>query len=386
MAIRLLLSRLETLNASHEKLNAQRQWVFSCRTLEVTAFETDHVMKTDLINIERDVLPKTERVMRGFSLVLTHRCNLSCNYCIRSAGPQADRSMPFSGVQSVITAAVEQDYQEVCLTGGEALLYPHFDRVLSLVANAGLKLILETNGRLLSDSRIRRILDRLDSSRFECMVSLDSIDPEQHDANRGLGAHAAAVVALQRLRAHGVYSHVNCVVSPHAPFCVDAINRYLDYCRELGVDQVYFSRVVDAPGECLAEWEWEPDDLQKQREIFYDHPEVFRYFNPTGFWSLAENDKCARLSLSGFCASPAGITPCLFLTDWVLGDYDQWKNLEQEQVGSSLNAIRSLATAEFQPAQVFACSECRKGMQRLGSSHRGESPVIPVFPNTKCST
>jgi len=86
-------------------------------------------------------------------------CNLRCHYC--------DTTYAYEGgtewsVSSLVDQALTSPTGLVVVTGGEPLLQEGTRQLLKDLANAGLEVLLETNGSLPIrglDSRVRRILD-----------------------------------------------------------------------------------------------------------------------------------------------------------------------------------------------------------------------------------
>ena len=88
------------------------------------------------------------------------------------------------------------------LTGGEPLLYKHTLDYAGYASKKGLMVVIGTNGILLDDRMVRRLMD---SGVSGVGISLDSIDPSIHDTFRGYpGAWRQAVEAIERCRRHGL--------------------------------------------------------------------------------------------------------------------------------------------------------------------------------------
>jgi len=88
------------------------------------------------------------------------------------------------------------------LTGGEPLLYKHTIEFARYASTKGLMVVVGTNGLLLDDTTVKRLRE---SGVSGVGLSLDSLDPAQHDAFRGLpGAWKRTVEAIGRCRRHGL--------------------------------------------------------------------------------------------------------------------------------------------------------------------------------------
>lgn len=134
---------------------------------------------------------------------LTRRCNLECAHCYIAAGPGE------SAAGELTTAECRRIAGEILalspsplfiLSGGEPLLRPDLEEIASFAAGRGATVVVGTNGTLLTDERIARLVAAGVSG---VAVSVDSLDAHRHDAFRhGAGALEATTAALARLRAH----------------------------------------------------------------------------------------------------------------------------------------------------------------------------------------
>ena len=134
---------------------------------------------------------------------LTRRCNLECAHCYIAAGPSE------SAESELTTAECRRITEEILdlersplfiLSGGEPLLRDDLEDIAAFAVARGATVVVGTNGTLLTDDRIARLVDAGVSG---VAVSVDSLDPHRHDNFRhGAGALAATTDAIRRLRAH----------------------------------------------------------------------------------------------------------------------------------------------------------------------------------------
>lgn len=127
---------------------------------------------------------------------VTHRCNLRCVTCNRWKSEQS--GPPFNQVMDTHRTLVSLGIERVTYLGAEPFLRADLLNLAQDAKGLGLKTAVVTNGTLLTDLKIDRILeeDLLD-------VLIFSIDgPEEvHDAIRGIeGAFAKAARAINRLQ------------------------------------------------------------------------------------------------------------------------------------------------------------------------------------------
>ena len=110
--------------------------------------------------------PKTPTASAGHALTdlylyLVDSCNLACGHCwIEPRSSKAPgRSIPLNPLKRALEEARSLGLQRVKLTGGEPLLYPDLNGLLSFLAEADLECSMETNGTLLDRETVRILGD-----------------------------------------------------------------------------------------------------------------------------------------------------------------------------------------------------------------------------------
>ncbi len=181
----------------------------------------------------------------NFSLNLTRRCNLKCRMCEqhrRDPGTAATLSW-FDPRQELPLAAWASLLDQIApfrphlyLTGGEPLMYRHFQELVLEAKKRHLLIHLQTNGILLT-----KVADFLVDQGVELItVSLDG-PPEVHDGIRGLrGAFdqtraglAALQAARRRRRRPNPILRLNCVISKAS---LATLEQMVPLALELGAD------------------------------------------------------------------------------------------------------------------------------------------------------
>src|SRR3989304_5290477 len=136
---------------------------------------------------------------------LTRQCNLRCGHCYMNAvwlGGSDNLLTLEEGFRLIDDIASVNLDTILVLTGGEPLLYKHTLDYAGYASKKGLMVVIGTNGILLDDRMVRRLMD---SGVSGVGISLDSIDPSIHDTFRGYpGAWRQAVEAIERCRRHGL--------------------------------------------------------------------------------------------------------------------------------------------------------------------------------------
>ena len=134
---------------------------------------------------------------------LTRRCNLNCAHCYLDAGTRdSDDSdeMTTDEIKGLLDdIAGLSDETMVVFTGGEPLLRSDLTELVKHASELGLMAVIGTNGLMLND---RRAIALKEAGTQGVGISLDSLDPEAHDAFRGMtgswGQTMAAFDACKR--------------------------------------------------------------------------------------------------------------------------------------------------------------------------------------------
>jgi MoaA/NifB/PqqE/SkfB family radical SAM enzyme len=107
-------------------------------------------------------------------LIPIRRCNLSCTYC----NEYDDRSapVPTADVLRRIDRLIDLGTGVVTLSGGEPLLHPDLDAIISRIRQRGAIATLITNGYLLARDRVER-LNRAGLDHLQ--ISIDNVLPDE---------------------------------------------------------------------------------------------------------------------------------------------------------------------------------------------------------------
>jgi radical SAM protein with 4Fe4S-binding SPASM domain len=188
---------------------------------------------------------------------VTRRCNLECTHCYLPATTRQG-GVSFSPDGELTTKeafhlidriALVNPGVMLILSGGEPLLREDLFELSSYAAGKGMMVVVGSNG-LLIDEAVAGKLKRKGVSGIS--ISLDSVDPEKHDAIRSCkGAWERAVAAIARCRDERLSVQINTVVSRKN---YDEIAGLIRYSRSLGA-KVYspFFLVCTGRGEELAD-------------------------------------------------------------------------------------------------------------------------------------
>jgi radical SAM protein with 4Fe4S-binding SPASM domain len=168
---------------------------------------------------------------------VTRRCNLSCNHCYLPAvtgkecpGPASAEELTESLAFRLIDQIAEVNPEVMLIiSGGEPLLREDVFSLSAYAAGKGMMVVMGSNGLLIDDKVARRLKE---SGVSGISISLDSMDPGQHDRIRSSpGAWKKAVAAIERCRDAGLSVQVNTVITRNNR---DELPALIDHSRRLG--------------------------------------------------------------------------------------------------------------------------------------------------------
>ena len=145
------------------------------------------------------------RTATDLRVSLTDRCNLRCSYCMPAEGlpwlPGAEL-LTDDEVIRVVSVAVALGITEVRFTGGEPLIRPGLERIISEVAALDPRpsISLTTNGIGLS----KRAASLQEAGLDRVNVSLDTLDPARFATLTRRDRHADVVAGLEGAVAAGL--------------------------------------------------------------------------------------------------------------------------------------------------------------------------------------
>ncbi len=137
------------------------------------------------------------------NIEVTLACDLRCFHCGSTAGRPRPDELTFDELKTCFHDLARLGGEEVCLLGGEPLLRRDWEALCREVGEAGLGLVMITNGMKVTPDVVRALASMDHLNRIG--VSLDAADPAVHDAIRGRkGAYERALRALFSLRDAGL--------------------------------------------------------------------------------------------------------------------------------------------------------------------------------------
>lgn len=241
---------------------------------------------------------------------VTYRCQCSCKHCsVSNYFDEASQSKELTTeqVKSVLLQAVRMGIPKVDLFGGEPLLRKDAAELVKYGESLGLYMSITTNAWSLN----KDMIVRLKKAGISCInISIDSVDPEEHDDLRGMeGIFQRAVDAIGYCRDKGI----PCIVSTYA-----TRRRIVNFATEH--DDSMLTAIIDLAKKLEAtglrilfpiiSGEWvkkkEIELSEKDKRFVIDHIDPFFVFIE-GAYSVAKKKKvCQALRGRMLNISPYG--------------------------------------------------------------------------------
>ncbi len=142
--------------------------------------------------------------------LLTKRCNLKCMHCDSYLDT---KKIIASDLITVAKKIAQSDVMIVILSGGEPMLVPNINEIITILKESGKIVKINTNGLNLSKHAEFLINSEVDS----ITISIDSMNPSLHDKIRGKqGSYKNAIEGLEYIKTNRKrkkpYTEVRCVV------------------------------------------------------------------------------------------------------------------------------------------------------------------------------
>ena len=184
---------------------------------------------------------------------LTKRCNLRCTHCYLDAsfltGDVVDE-LSYAECRKLIDQMAEVNpHACLILTGGEPLLREDIYGIASYANDKGFMVVMGTNGLLLNDTTVPKMLD---AGIKGIGVSLDSIHPETHDRLRGLsGSWEKAISGIEAAKKYNLDFQIQTTVTKDN---YDEIPKMIDFAHKLDATGFYlFFLVCTGRGEKMTD-------------------------------------------------------------------------------------------------------------------------------------
>jgi radical SAM protein with 4Fe4S-binding SPASM domain len=308
------------------------------------------------------------RPPKTLTIAITGICNLVCRHCWVSAGTDtAVGHVERQTLQHMIDEYVSMGGHTLRITGGEPLCHPAWLDLLRYASRQGVsKILLQTNGMLLTDSDARA-LSQLPCKELSIQISLDGATAEMHDRVRGVGAFAAALVGIGHLVQVGLADRMM-IFFTEMQHNLAEIPDLLELATVRGIASVVTGTLVQCgrAGEDSGVSPPEPEQyIQLLRR--YENDAHFReLYQRIGMvaaieWSRSETvrEECCSFAENPYLAADGRLYPCLLChcDDFsVTGVFE--KGLDSALIEAAPLWAELLKMSHCRSEQLTECQEC----------------------------
>lgn len=165
----------------------------------------------------------------------TYRCNLRCIHCYIKAGEMDRSELEYSEAMRLIDEVSRINAPLLILSGGEPLLRRDLMRLARYAADRGIRLVLSSNGTLISRDVARELRD---IGFMYVGISLDSPIPSWHDSFRGVrGAYDATLRGIMNCIEEDIPTGIRYTVTRYN---IRDVPRIIDLAIDIGLRRVTF--------------------------------------------------------------------------------------------------------------------------------------------------
>jgi len=172
---------------------------------------------------------------RHLTYETTYQCNCRCIFCKRwKVGlKNIKNELTTEQALNMVKGAKKIGVKFISFSGGEPMLRKDLFEVANYTKKNGINTYLNTNGVLITEKNIERVIDSFDG----ISISIDSVNPSKHDHIRGLsGAFKKALNAVDLISKYTDNIKVGMVVTTEN---VDEIEEYAKFFRERGIGHTF---------------------------------------------------------------------------------------------------------------------------------------------------
>lgn len=161
-------------------------------------------------------------------LELTDRCNLHCIHCGSNCSNRKADMLAFEEIAGVLRRVKETYGAQsimICLTGGEPLLHPDFDKIAQLITSLGFPWGITTNATLISEKKLSLLKK---CSLQSVTISIDGFQEENDWFRQQKGLYNTLIEKAKIIRLYGINVQVTTVVHKRNLSSLDSLRDALE--------------------------------------------------------------------------------------------------------------------------------------------------------------
>jgi MoaA/NifB/PqqE/SkfB family radical SAM enzyme len=312
---------------------------------------------------------------------ITGQCNMHCTYCTQ-AGKRPPH-LPLKEIKDVIDQAKNLGVKAIRITGGEPLLVPYLDKILSYARQQRFYVLLNTNATVMTPKLTRIIGQTVDN----ILISLQGYDQTSTRAlTRSSGDFNTKINNIFLLKNYAPLLRLGTVITPAF---IDYVDKYISLIEKIKPAAWELFRPMTAPS---ARRKIAPGDYQQLALplLKLQKKGIHATIGNAIPLCLLKNRKTARLVCAGARADDGHTRLVYDARGFFKPSYFINKNL-----GTNLKKawghplLAELNDVSRLPQQCRSCTDlevCCGGSRTAAAMARGNRPFAdPLMPGSACA-
>lgn len=306
----------------------------------------------------------------AMTFAVTYKCQCNCKHCSAGRHLRNDlRELSTKEAKALIDQSQNLGVALIAFTGGEPLLRDDIYELISYVDKRKALPILFTNGLLLSEENIEKLVN---AGLYSLFVSIDSPIPEEHDQLRGItGLFESAIQGIKRMQSKGAFVGISSYATRSATQ-KGMYKKLYSLARELGVenlilfDGVPTGNALNDTSEMLTPEQHE--EIRKFSSYIFKHQRVPQ-LNSQSWQNSIEGYLggmgCLAVNLQYYVSAYGEVSPC----DFTPLSFGSVRNISIKEIWNKM---------VHHPAYNHRCTFCRMQHPDFRRFY-----IDPIPPNSK---
>ena len=235
-----------------------------------------------------------------------YACNMHCAHCSNACFTEKKRVLTLEDLRGLSRQADELGLAQFVVSGGEPLVFPDLDDIITALDPTKFHIAMSTNGLLLTKERAVHLKEiGLDKVK----LSLDSLDEETYNQTRQQsGAYNKAIQGIMNAREAGLQVAIGALVT-HQNCISENTERLARFAHENEMNMDVYG------AKAIGRWEGKEEILLETGDIDYlvqlrnQYPEVHCDFFPT----YGKCGGCNAVKGAVHITKYGDVLPCVFI-------------------------------------------------------------------------
>ena len=254
----------------------------------------------------------------AMTFAVTYRCQCKCVHCSAGKHLRKDKKeLSTEEAKRLIDESLKLGVTMLAFTGGEPLLREDIFDLISYVNKKKAFPIMFTNGLLLTDENIEKLVD---AGLYSLFLSIDNPNPEEHNKLRGMpGLFETAIKGLEKMKSKGVFVGISSYATRSATIR-GMYKEIYALAKKLGTKNLMLFDGVP-PGDRLKDTsemltQEQREEIRKYSSEIYTQQKIppfsYQSWIETGTESYLGGLGCLAANIQYYASAYGDIAPCDF--------------------------------------------------------------------------